>query len=165
MSFVNNICYDKPLESGPLLTHPHSGKTCYSIMQVIAQYSKPEDAYLASSVLEANGIDVEVWDDKIVNVNWFYSNAVGGVKLTVSEDEVEKAKAILDFRKSEPGFVACPNCGSLHTSMRDLNPWHALGLALFSVPIPLGKQVFDCLACKRAFKPEVEEKGAGKKEG
>ena len=134
-------------------------------MKVIAQYSKPEEAYLASSVLEANGINAEVRDDKIINLNWFYSNAVGGVKLAVPEDEVERAKVILDLGTSEPGIVACPNCDSLDTRMRDLNFWQALGLALFSIPIPLGKQVFDCSACKRAFKPEVEENGAVKKVG
>ena len=50
-------------------------------MQVIAQYSKPEDAYLAVSALEGNGINAEVRDDNIVSLYWLYSNAVGGVKV------------------------------------------------------------------------------------
>ncbi len=123
-------------------------------MQVIAQYSKPEEAYLALSVLEHNGIEAEIRDANIISVNWFYSNAVGGVKLAVPDDELENAKAILDLRNRQAGFIACPKCGSTHNRARDLSPLSALLMILFGIPIPVGKQeVFDCLECNHAFKP------------
>ena len=122
-------------------------------MQVIAQYSKPEEAYLAASALEGNGISAEVRDDNIVSLYWLYSNAVGGVKVAVSEADVTDAKAILNLSNTESGFIACPACGSGHTHVRDLNPVSAVCLALFGMPIPLGKHVFDCLDCSHSFSP------------
>lgn len=64
-------------------------------MKTIASYSKPEEAYLAASYLEGNGIEAHVRDDNIITANWLFSNAVGGVKLEVADEDAAKALELL----------------------------------------------------------------------
>jgi hypothetical protein len=45
--------------------------------------------------LEADGIECRVLDELTVQVNPFFSNAIGGVKLQVKEGDIQKAVAIL----------------------------------------------------------------------
>jgi predicted RNA-binding Zn-ribbon protein involved in translation (DUF1610 family) len=84
--------------------------------------------------VEAAGIDTALFDDEIVGLNWTYSNAVGGIKLIVRDDDLEDAADVLDFPSADPETlteggaevvlsaaeetaeqaeaVLCPSCGS-----------------------------------------------------
>jgi hypothetical protein len=70
----------------------------------LAAFLNTTEAYLAQSKLESEGIDVFVFDDKLVGVNWLYSNAVGGVKLKVKESDARRAMEALreDLSYAEP---------------------------------------------------------------
>ncbi len=55
-----------------------------------------------------------------INMDWFYSNALGGVRLLVLEKDVDDAKAFLEKDFSEDleqefgkNKEQCPNCGSI----------------------------------------------------
>jgi len=61
----------------------------------VAAYSKAEEAYLAASLLESCEIPVFVKDAHTVQMYWFYSNAIGGVKVQVPPEHLEEAKKIL----------------------------------------------------------------------
>ncbi len=61
----------------------------------IATFSQAIEAHLCKTKLEAEGIACFIADEHIVSMNWLYSNAVGGVKLQVKEENAEKALAIL----------------------------------------------------------------------
>lgn len=63
---------------------------------VLKKFSHPVEAHLLKSRLESEGIESFVADENIVGLNWFYSNAVGGVRLQVNEQDLEKAQAILN---------------------------------------------------------------------
>ena len=67
----------------------------------IASFTYPSDLYVIRSRLEAEGIDTYLKDEWIVNVHNFYSLAVGGIKLQVSEADKEMAIAIL----KEEGYL------------------------------------------------------------
>jgi hypothetical protein len=45
--------------------------------------------------LEGAGIEATLADEHLVSMNWAYSNAVGGVKVLVPDDQLEEAKALL----------------------------------------------------------------------
>lgn len=86
---------------------------------VIARFSFPYEAQIARASLDAAGIPAFVADEHTVNMNWLYSNALGGVRLMVPRGRFAEAKAILeaDFSDQveleatvEP--VLCPTCGS-----------------------------------------------------
>lgn len=61
----------------------------------IISFDLPHQAHLAKVVLESEDIEVEILDELTVQVNNFYSNAIGGVKVQVDEKEVDKAFKIL----------------------------------------------------------------------
>lgn len=66
----------------------------------IGRFSQPLEAWLAKTKLESEGIECFLMDEHIVTMNWLYSNAVGGVKLKVREEDAEKAKRILSGKSS-----------------------------------------------------------------
>ncbi|MCC7302049.1 MAG: DUF2007 domain-containing protein [Bacteroidia bacterium] len=61
----------------------------------VASFNAPHDAYIMKAYLESEGIECFLKDELTVQVNIFYSNAIGGVKLQVREEDVEKAKDVL----------------------------------------------------------------------
>jgi hypothetical protein len=67
----------------------------------IATYIGAWEAHLARAKLESEGIFAVVLDDQIASINWFYSNAVGGVRLQVSEADAERAALILEKDSGE----------------------------------------------------------------
>ena len=129
---------------------------------IIASYSKPEDAYLAASALEAAGISVLVRDADTVGTYWLYSNAIGGVKLEIAPEDAERARGILELpRKEESLLLKCPHCGSGNTRLREMNVFAALSVAL-GVLLPFRSRKVDCLDCGASF--GFREKVEGKVE-
>jgi hypothetical protein len=55
----------------------------------------PHELAVIRGRLESEGIDCFVKDEMIAQINPFYSNAVGGVKLQVKESDVELALEII----------------------------------------------------------------------
>ena len=134
----------------------------------IASYPQPIEAHIAKGRLEAEGILCFLADENIVSVHPFYSNAVGGVKLKVREEEAEKAYTILqqiDALAPEPNTfevadhlpnentVICPNCGSEDAyATRFSRKIFALSLILFGFPLPFIRRTFHCPACGHEWK-------------
>jgi len=97
----------------------------------IATFNQPTEAHILKGRLEAEGIPCFLGDEHIIAAQPFYSVAVGGVKLRVTEGDEQEAREmlariqggnseyILDDNillappAQEPLPVnACPNCGS-----------------------------------------------------
>lgn len=53
------------------------------------------DAQVDKGYLESQGIKCHLKNEEVINVNWLWSQAVGGVQLQVKESELEKAKGLL----------------------------------------------------------------------
>jgi hypothetical protein len=64
-------------------------------MVVVASFGRPVDAHLAKTRLEAAGIQAFILDENAIAVNPFYSPALGGVKLAVAEEDVDRAREVL----------------------------------------------------------------------
>ncbi len=54
-------------------------------MVIVATFSKPEEAHLLRMRLEAGGIRSFIRDENTIQMDWFYSNALGGVRVEVAE--------------------------------------------------------------------------------
>jgi hypothetical protein len=88
----------------------------------VASYSQPVEAHLARTKLESEGIPCVVNDEHLVRVDWFLSNAVGGVKLMVPRTEAQRARdalrprprlvAVAGRRATADGETVCPRCRS-----------------------------------------------------
>jgi hypothetical protein len=61
----------------------------------LVSYQEIYKAYLVKSYLDENGITCFVKDENITAAHPFYSQAVGGVKVMVPEDEMEEALELL----------------------------------------------------------------------
>ncbi|WP_053188103.1 putative signal transducing protein [Sunxiuqinia dokdonensis] len=62
----------------------------------IISFTYPHEAHLAQLYLNSEGIETILKDEMTVQVYGFYSNAIGGVKLMVQEDDYERALASLE---------------------------------------------------------------------
>ena len=65
-------------------------------MITVASFSKPEEAHLLRLRLEAGGVPAFVQDENMVQMDWMYSNAIGGVRVQIAEEDVARAKEILE---------------------------------------------------------------------
>ncbi len=104
----------------------------------VATFNLAHQAHLVKGKLESEGIPCIITDEHTITMNWFYSYALGGIKVKVLEINYQKALRILkdDFSEelkdvdvnddSEPASnyicdindlheseVACPYCHSL----------------------------------------------------
>lgn len=127
-------------------------------MKTVAAFSTPAEAYLARSKLESAGIDATIRDENFVTFNWLGSNAIGGVRLDVPDDDTAAAREILALPPTEEGVLRCPHCGSFDTHVRTLDPFGAF-CVVFKIPVPVRWVTIDCRACGQTFGAHI----AGKK--
>jgi hypothetical protein len=69
----------------------------------IATFDQPAQARLAQNALTEAGVAATVTDESLVAMDWLLSNAVGGVKVQVWDDDAEKAVRLLESRFGEHG--------------------------------------------------------------
>jgi len=73
--------------------------------------------------LEENGITCYLADENTIAMQWTLNNAMGGIRLRVLEEDLEKAIKILNEKsetvhvdfKIEGNDLICPKCGSNNT--------------------------------------------------
>jgi hypothetical protein len=63
-------------------------------MTTIATFPTPEDAHLFRAFLESRGIEGFLLNENITQLFWIYSNATGGVRLEVADEDVQDASVI-----------------------------------------------------------------------
>lgn len=60
-------------------------------MTTIATFLTPEDAHLFRSYLGSQGIEAFLLDEYVVQLFWYYSNTIGGVRVVVNEEDADAA--------------------------------------------------------------------------
>ena len=65
-------------------------------MKTLAAFSKPIDAQMLIARLEGSGIAAYARDEHMVTLDWLASNAVGGVKVDVADEDYDEARAVMD---------------------------------------------------------------------
>ena len=126
------------------------------------------DAHLLQNYLESEGIDSFIQDEHTVDINPLFSNAIGGVRLQVREEDVEKAVEIIDTYNHKPYLdkkgneIKCPQCESTRlyadfNSMKDIGSVMAALTSLLFGVLPLyRKRVYRCKECDHEFNPFVD---------
>jgi len=64
-------------------------------MKTIAAFSKPIDAHMLVARLGGSGVTAFVRDEHMVTLDWLASNAIGGVKVDVGDEDLERALEIM----------------------------------------------------------------------
>ncbi len=130
------------------------------------------DNYITANLqlqqLESEGIRCYLQDEHSVTINPIFSNAVGGIKLLVYEEQWERAVEIItrledEYRKS----ARCPRCGTpglqLVTKNKEIPGWFSTLLTwLFGNYAIPERQVYQCSHCGYEMKelPATEESGS-----
>jgi hypothetical protein len=128
----------------------------------IRQFRDLPTALLAKGALDSAGIAAFLADTNMVRMDWFISNAIGGVKLQVREENVAEANSILDqpapdnFEVEGVGNCEqpkCPECQSLDVSQDPLHDAAGSSLAVSWLtggvipPVPLRAGGSRCNSC------------------
>jgi len=124
-------------------------------MLTVATFSKPEDAHMLRLRLEAGGVPAYIQDENMVQTDWLYSNAIGGVRVQIADDDVDRAKEILQDPgiEAEPAVMpACPQCESTNTAPDELpRRLSFLSLLLAGIPFLFSKTRWRCGQCNRVW--------------
>ncbi|MCX6853679.1 MAG: DUF2007 domain-containing protein [Verrucomicrobia bacterium] len=120
-------------------------------MLTIAKFSKVEEAHMLRLRLEAGGVRAFIPDENVVQMHWLYSNAIGGVRVQIAEDDFDRAKEILEDPGIEPEntvMPACPQCQSTNTAPDELpRRLSFLSLLLLGFPFMYSKTKWKCGQC------------------
>lgn len=128
-------------------------------MITIARFSKPEEAHLLRLRLGTGGVPAYILDENMVQMDWLYSNAIGGVRVQVSDEDLADAREILQELPPDdlPAVIpACPACASHHTVPDEfLRRMSFLSIMILSLPLPLPVRVFrnrwKCEDCRHTW--------------
>jgi len=144
-------------------------------LKTILTVTFAHEAIAAKGRLEAEGIFCFLKDELTVQILPFHSNAVGGIKLQVREDDFDRAMEILkesDYANeeeppsleekeqrynekffTEKGEKTCPFCGSDEVfRVKKLGWIFVLVSLLVTEPSPFFQKRYYCFDCKQKFK-------------
>jgi hypothetical protein len=130
-----------------------------ALMITVASFREASIAHIAKGKLEAEGIPAAIVDENLVQINWTLSHAIGGVKVQVPSDAVERAREILakdyeqelidmgeSFLEAIPEGV-CPKCGSTSLSVPRYSLWSLVPSLVFLLPIFFRRRRHMCNEC------------------
>ena len=133
----------------------------YRLLQSFTNYI---DAHIIAGRLEESGVKCWLKDENTVAVNPLWTQAVGGIKIMVAEDDFDSAKKLLEEYEAERrANMKCPKCESSRieyvSSPRSASNW--LGSIVFfilgSLALPL-KKTWHCFSCGAEFdEPKIKE--------
>jgi hypothetical protein len=128
----------------------------YSKLVTIRKFRDVPDAYLAKGLLDSVGIESFLFDANIVSTDWLWSNAVGGVKLRVREEEAAEALEMLDAGQLEVEQTECaedrapercPNCRSTDIAYQPLQKGLAYVSSWLGFPVTAKHLGWKCNFC------------------
>lgn len=134
----------------------------------VATFNFSHDAHMAKNKLEAEGITCIIADEFTIAMVWLYSNALGGIKVKVPEEQYEEARNILDEDYSDDlndiedhvwdeefedipdpdGEVECPYCHSTDNELIESEqPATLLSRLTFGMVHPQARYRYKCHIC------------------
>lgn len=71
--------------------------------KTVRTFTTTQEAYLARGFLESEGIEAFVLDEFSVGIRPYMSQALGGVRLDVRAEDLERARTLLDITEGAAG--------------------------------------------------------------
>jgi len=134
-------------------------------LYVVRRFASFSEALIAKSCLDGSGIKSVLADENVLGANPFLSLALGGVRLFVSEIDLEQATEVLDGSIPE-GFEVqgmgtyvqprCPQCFSMDITFGELGDIAKVSLPL-GLPLPLRREEWHCHHCGCRWTDSNEE--------
>jgi len=137
--------------------------------ETIITFTYPQDAHIAQGFLESEGVESILMDELTVQVQNFYSNAIGGVKLQVKSEDIENATSILkkggysgieSWKPTETVVVVestnkkqCPFCHSDNIGKSKKVDVLTIGVYLvLGAVFPIFRLNYSCFDCGKVWK-------------
>lgn len=132
-------------------------------------FDNPIEAHLLRTRIESEGIYCFLFDENIVGLNPLYNVTVGGIKLKISEDDIDRVEAILLEIEKRPVTddnnveITCPNCNSKEIisgfkSMKGIKGILAVIIAFLFMVFPIFfDTVYRCKNCGTEFKKNRQQ--------
>ncbi|MFA0813278.1 putative signal transducing protein [Microbulbifer epialgicus] len=131
------------------------------MLVTVASFSFPYEAQIAKAALESEGIKAFVADEHTINMQWLYSNAMGGVRVQVLEYDLESARLMLNQDHSMKVYAEvgerqvryCEYCSSTNMEpfTKGKKPAYLVFL-FFGMPLFFYKHGLKCGSCGRFTK-------------
>lgn len=119
-------------------------------MKTVAVFTYPDEAQIAVSVLEANGIECFLPDEYITSLDWFYTNAIGGIRVQVPDDLIDSAREVLRDTIDPELAPRCPYCES--ANLRQLRiRWGDVIAIVCGFLLPGHNARYLCQDCRKSF--------------
>jgi Putative prokaryotic signal transducing protein len=123
------------------------------------------EAQLARARLESEGIHSIVADESFARLYSGLSNALGGVRLRVREEDAPRAAGLLQDRRPIPEIylvteedAARPRCPGCKSDNLDFERWSRVGFLsswmILGVPLPIPRRRWICRNCGADWKEE-----------
>jgi len=143
------------LQSENIKTEP-----LYEQLVTVGAFIMPYEADIARSLLESEEIPAFLMDYHTIYIKWFYSLALGGVKVQVHENDFALANeiiqgALLEGQHQEKEYTEgiCPNCGSTRTSPAVLGrQWAVLTWLVLGMPLIWPWIRLRCSECRHTWR-------------
>lgn len=120
------------------------------------------DAHIILGRLQEEGIHCWLKDENLITINPIWTNAAGGIKLMVAEDQWKAAQNhLIYFDEEKRNRFHCPYCNSgnieLISSHREPANWLSVlaGFFFFNYAMPV--KVWHCFNCTKEFDEPVEK--------
>ena len=127
----------------------------------VASYQYSSEAIIFKGKLESEGIQVFMRDNHTIDTDPLVSNAIGGVKLFVKEEDFTKATTILEsiskYEVDNQGLgLVCPSCkekkAMLVSVVDDAKSFLSMLIALLFIVLPFYvKRKYKCDSCGFEF--------------
>ena len=120
-------------------------------MVPIASFREPYLARIAQGALDAAGIHSEVLDEYLVQANGAYSQAVGGVKLAVAAEDVDREHGgtapAMETGDDADSADVCPICGSGDIGANGYSPLSLIPSLFLRIPVFIHRNKYACRSC------------------
>ena len=127
----------------------------------VQSYNNYIDAHIVMGQLEEQGIVCWLKDEYTLTIDPILTNALGGIKIMVSEVQAQRALDILETTRNEiKKQYACPKCAGLDVEFintnRSTKSWFmALAGFIFGDLAITGKRVLHCFECGWEWKNSI----------
>ena len=122
------------------------------------------EAQMVLGRMGEEGINCWLKDENVVTIIPILSNAVGGIKLMVADDQIEKAVELLNYLQDEKRkYFTCPYCTSnnierINSSRKTVNWITSIFTWLLGSYAIAVQQVWHCFNCDKEFEEPAELK-------
>ena len=131
----------------------------FHILQTFANYI---EAHIVMGRFEEAGINCWLKDENTVTIDPILTNAVGGIKLMVASEDLEKALELMQqIKQAQIENYTCPQCGSgiieyINTPRKPINWFGAIASWLLGSYAVSVEKTWHCFDCGNEFETPVE---------